>query len=255
MGGQPPDRLGRLEVLGAWLGLWTPPRDAVVPPVPWKRIVIGAVVLLVVVGAAAAVFLPGVADDRQAAREREQRAAAARHAATLASADREQRPRRGRGQADPGDRAAAERRTAARRALLASAESRIGVDAHARTGTAHPRRRLRAVPAQARRRRSGRGSVAPGRGVQLRRRHRPLRERRVRDRQGHHRDAVPAGRAFHSRELHLVPDRPARRSRPARSSTAARVPAWFKLREPPGDLPVAADREDDRRTDRPKDDT
>jgi len=140
MGGQAPDRLGRLEVLGAWLGLWTPPRDAVVPPVPWKAIVIGAVVLVVIVGAAAAVFLPGVADDRQAAREREQRAAAERHAATLASADREQRPRRGRARADPGDGASAARRTAARRALMASAESRIGVDAHARTD-----RRIRGV--------------------------------------------------------------------------------------------------------------
>lgn len=140
MGGQPPDRLGRFEVLGAWLGLWTPPRDAVVPPVPWKAIVIGAVVLVVVVGAAAAIFLPGVADDRQAAREREQRAAAERHAATLASADREQRPRRGSGQADLGAGAAAARRIATRHALLASAKSRIGVDAHART-----KRRIRGV--------------------------------------------------------------------------------------------------------------
>jgi type II secretory pathway pseudopilin PulG len=127
-------------VLGAWLGVWTPPRDAVVPPVPWRAIAVGSVVLVVVVGAAAAIFLPGVVDDRQAAERRQQRAAAERYAATLASADREQRPHQGRGQADAGDAAAAARRTAARSALLASAESRIGLDAGARTG-----RRIRGV--------------------------------------------------------------------------------------------------------------
>ena len=35
-------RLGRLEVLGAWLGVWTPPRGAVVPPVPWRPIAAAA---------------------------------------------------------------------------------------------------------------------------------------------------------------------------------------------------------------------
>src|SRR5687768_239009 len=112
MGGQPPDRLGRLEILGAWLGLWTPPRDAVVPPVPWRKIAVGAAVLVVALGAAAALLLPGLAEDRQAAREREQRAEAERYATTLATADREQRPRRGSGQPDP--RGAAARRTTAR---------------------------------------------------------------------------------------------------------------------------------------------
>jgi hypothetical protein len=139
-GAQPPDRLGRLEVLGAWLGLWTPPRDAVVPPVPWRRIAVGTVALVVVAGAAAAIFLPGVAHDRRAARERDQRAAAERYAATLASADREQRPRQGRGRADPGDAATAGSRTAARSALLASAESLISLDAGDRTS-----RRIRGV--------------------------------------------------------------------------------------------------------------
>ena len=140
MGGEAPERLGRLEVLGAWLGIWTPPRDAVVPPVPWRAIVVGSVAIVVVVGAAAAVFLPGIVEDRQAADRREQRAAAERYAATLASADREQRARAGRGQADPGEGAAEGRRTAARSALLASAETLIGRDARARTG-----RRIRGV--------------------------------------------------------------------------------------------------------------
>ena len=140
MGGEAPKRLGRFEVLGAWLGIWTPPRDAVVPPVPWRAIAIGSVVLVVVVGAAAALFLPGVVENRQAADRREQRAAAERYAATLASADREQRPRRGRGRADPGGGATPGQRVTERSHLLVSAEASIARDARARTG-----RRIRGV--------------------------------------------------------------------------------------------------------------
>jgi len=140
MGGQPPERLGRLEVLGAWLGLWTPPRDAVVPPVPWRAIAVGSAVLVVVVGAAAALFLPGLVEDRQAAERSRERAEAARYAETLASADREQSPQRGRGRADLGAGATPGRRMAARSDLLVSAEAGIARDAAARTG-----RRIRGV--------------------------------------------------------------------------------------------------------------
>jgi len=129
-----PGRLGRLETLGAWLGLWTPPRGTVVPPVPWRAIAVGAALLVVVLGAAAAVGLPELAENRQAAREREQRTEAERHAAFLAMVEREQRPRRARGRPDPGRGAAAARRTAARAALLAGAEAGIERDAHRRTG-------------------------------------------------------------------------------------------------------------------------
>src|SRR5829696_9259630 len=94
-------RLGRLEVVGAWLGLWTPPRDAVVPPVPWRALAAAAVLLVVAVGAAVALLAPGVRGGREQAAERERAAAAQRHARALATADREQRPRSGRGPADP----------------------------------------------------------------------------------------------------------------------------------------------------------
>jgi len=127
------DRLGPLEVVGAWLGLWTPPRDAVVPPVPWRAIVPAAVVLLAALAAAAVFVLPGVADDREAARLAQQRAEAERRADFLASVDREQRPRRGRGRPDPGRGAPAARRTAARGALMTAAESGIALDARGRS--------------------------------------------------------------------------------------------------------------------------
>jgi len=128
------ERLGRWETLGAWLGFWTPPREAVVPPVPWRKLAIGATLLVLVIGVAAAVALPRIADDRSAAREREQRAAAERHAAFLATVDREQRPRRGTGKADPGRGAPAARRREVRGALVGAAESGLAADAGRRTG-------------------------------------------------------------------------------------------------------------------------
>jgi hypothetical protein len=114
-----------MEILGAWLGLWTPPRGERVPPVPWRAVTTGAVALLAAVGAAAALVLPGVASDRRAAREREARAASASHAAMLAEVDREQRPRVRRGRPA--------RTVAARRALMASASVAIARDARGRT--------------------------------------------------------------------------------------------------------------------------
>jgi type II secretory pathway pseudopilin PulG len=127
------DRLGRMEVLGAWLRLWTPPRDAVVPPVPRRAIAVATVVLVAVLGVAAALLLPGVAADRRAARERAERAQAERHAAFLASVDREQRPRIRSGRRDPGPGAPAGRRVAARQALVAAAAAGIERDARGRT--------------------------------------------------------------------------------------------------------------------------
>jgi hypothetical protein len=125
-------RLGRLEVLGAWLGVWTPPREAVVPPVPWRAIAAGAALLVVVLGAAAALVVPRVADDREEAAERARAAAERRHAQTLARAEREQRPRTGRGTADPGVGTPAARRTRARQALLSTAHEALRTDAATR---------------------------------------------------------------------------------------------------------------------------
>jgi len=143
VGDRPPDRLGFFEVVGAWLGLWTPPRGAVVPPVPWRRIAVGAVVLVVVLGGAGAIVIPRVAENRSAASERERRAEAERHAAFLESVDREQRPRRGRGEVDPGRDASAGERTVARSALLVTAEAGIARDAAGRT-----RKRIHGVECQ-----------------------------------------------------------------------------------------------------------
>jgi hypothetical protein len=129
--GQPSARPSRWEVLGAWLGLWTPPRGVVVPPVPWRRIGAAAAVLLPVLAATALIVVPDVADKREQARERAASAAATRHAAFLDSVDREQRPRRGRAQPDP-EGAEPAARTRVRTALVSSARARIERDARSR---------------------------------------------------------------------------------------------------------------------------
>lgn len=126
-----------METLGAWLGVWTPPREAEVPPVPWRRIAIGGAALLVVAGVAAALLVPRISDTKQDARERDRRAAAERRADLLATVDREQAPRTGRGPRDRG-------RVRERAALLGAAEAAIATDARTRTD-----RRIRGVDCEA----------------------------------------------------------------------------------------------------------
>ena len=132
MNDRPRQRLGRLETLGAWLNLWTPPRDVPVPAVPWKALGITATVLVAGLVALALLVFPRVAADRDAAREREQRIAAERHAALLASVDREQQPHVGRGPRDlPADEPA--RRVRTRIGLITEARSAIARDAGERS--------------------------------------------------------------------------------------------------------------------------
>ena len=122
-------RLGPLEVLGAWLGVWTPPRGAVVPPVPWRAIAIGGTLVALVLLVAAVLLVPGIVDDRKQADERAREAAQRAHERALATADREMRPRTGTGTADPGDGASEAGRTRAREALLAKAHDALQADA------------------------------------------------------------------------------------------------------------------------------
>ena len=125
----PERRLGRFEVLGAWLGVWTPPRGAVVPPVPWRPIAIAGALLAAALLVAAVLLVPGILDQRERAGERAREAAQRRHAAALATAEREQRPRTGRGTADPGAGAPAARRAHVRATLLAEAREALQADA------------------------------------------------------------------------------------------------------------------------------
>ena len=128
---QPP-KLGVLERIGAWLRVWTPPRGAVVPPPPWRKIALGAVVVLAVAGRRRRADRPGDrggqggargggAPPRRRVRGREAQAAGARRGGRA----------RARASAPPGDLSpAAERR--ARRRLVRDLERAITRDARAR---------------------------------------------------------------------------------------------------------------------------
>jgi hypothetical protein len=142
MHGERPPRASRLETLGAWLGVWTPPRDVEVPPVPWGAVGVGAALLAVVAGAFLALGAPAI-DTRkdEAARERERALETAR-AERVAAQRVEQRPRTGRGSADPRGAGRVER-LRARRALAEAGRAAVTRDARARTASGELERAVR----------------------------------------------------------------------------------------------------------------
>jgi hypothetical protein len=114
-------KASRLEILGAWLGLWTPPRDVVVPPVPWRKVGAG-VAALAVLGVVAALTIAPAVDDakREGAAERER------------VAERERAQRRARIAAEQRAREGSLPRAASRTAAVARVEAAIGLDARTR---------------------------------------------------------------------------------------------------------------------------
>src|SRR5262245_41006287 len=58
-------RANVLEILGAWMHLWVPPRDAYVPPIPWKKIGIGFAAVLAVTGIALAIMVPRIDEHKE----------------------------------------------------------------------------------------------------------------------------------------------------------------------------------------------
>jgi hypothetical protein len=132
-GGETQRRASVPEIVGAWLHVWTPPRDAVVPDVPWRKLAIYGGAGLVALAAALAVLVPSIVHTK------DRRAAAARAlAAHQLALHRErvlhlQRPRHG---ADatlkPAAGASPAAVLAARQALLRRVEASIFADAEAR---------------------------------------------------------------------------------------------------------------------------
>jgi hypothetical protein len=69
-------RIGRVETLGAWLHVWTPPKGATVPPVPTRKLAIVGVAAALVLAALAAWLAPRIDQSkRSTARERTRLAA------------------------------------------------------------------------------------------------------------------------------------------------------------------------------------
>jgi hypothetical protein len=123
---QPP-KANVLEILGAWLGVWTPPRDVEIPPIPRRWAAALAAGVLVVVALVLLVVMPAIDSDKQADADRRAKAAAAAKLRRDAVARRDQVPRTG---GDPELAPASTRED--RRRLVADVEAAITADANAR---------------------------------------------------------------------------------------------------------------------------
>ena len=76
-------RAGRFETLGAWLHIWTPPRNVDVPPVPWRPLVLIGLPALALAGGGIWLVIDDAAESK-----RERDAGEAREKARLAAIER-----------------------------------------------------------------------------------------------------------------------------------------------------------------------
>lgn len=124
------------EIVGAWLHIWTAPRDVEIPPVPWRKLLVWTGVGAVVLAAALAFAIPRINDTKA-----ERAAQAQAEEARAAAANRERalkvmEPRLGSAKAlAPAAGASAAEVAAARDALLRDVESAITADAKKRVAT------------------------------------------------------------------------------------------------------------------------
>ncbi len=122
-----PPKANPLEILGAWLRIWTPPRDVEIPPVPRRAAALVAVGVVAVIALVVLVARPAVDTSKRQDAERRARAEATAKARRDAIARRDQSERRG------GVPALAPADTvAARHALVADVERAITADANLR---------------------------------------------------------------------------------------------------------------------------
>jgi hypothetical protein len=125
-------RASRLETLGAWLHVWTPPRDCYVPPPPsGRRFVITAVALAVSLAAVLAVAVALIERGKERGATTRQRAQAAFAASERARLRVDQAPHDGRGPAVPLGAAPA-RVLAARARLLNAMQRSVTADMQSR---------------------------------------------------------------------------------------------------------------------------
>jgi hypothetical protein len=132
-GGEMPRRASIFEIVGAWLRLWTPPRDVEIPPVPWKKLAVWTGVAIVAVGAALAVMVPRIDAGKNSRAAKDAAFAAHARAANRARIVAEQRPRHGSDAAlKPASGASAAEQAAARTALVHRVEQAVFDDSRAR---------------------------------------------------------------------------------------------------------------------------
>jgi hypothetical protein len=141
-----PTKLSRFEIVGAWLHIWTPHRDAEIPPVPVRRILLWSLAGLVVLGAVAVVAVPAIRDAKRRGEARDARALAAERARERRAIERAQVPHRGHARRPRGLAGLPPaQRLKARRGLLRSGEAAVFADARHRFATGDFKNRVRTV--------------------------------------------------------------------------------------------------------------
>jgi len=133
-GGEKKRKASLPATVGAWLKVWTPPRDVEVAPPPSARtLAIAAVVLVVLVAGAAALIVPAIDSSKERSAAAQAREDAQRRAASRRETIREQRPRRLDAAALlPAAGAPDAEVVSARETLLRRVETAISEDARAR---------------------------------------------------------------------------------------------------------------------------
>jgi hypothetical protein len=134
IGGKTRRKASLPATVGAWLKLWTPPRDVeVAPPPSGRTLAIAGAILVIVVAGAAALIVPAIDAGKQRSAAAQAREDAARREASRRETIREQRPRTlVAATLLPAAGAADAQVVAAREALLRRAERAISEDARAR---------------------------------------------------------------------------------------------------------------------------
>ncbi len=122
-----PPKANPLEILGAWLRIWTPPRDVEIPPVPRRGAALVVAGVVIAIALVVLVIGPAVNSSKLRDADRSARAEAAAKERRDAIARRDQRARTGGvPELAPADT------TAARHTLVADVEKAITTDANAR---------------------------------------------------------------------------------------------------------------------------
>jgi hypothetical protein len=127
-------RATRWEILGAWLKIWTPPRDVEIPPIPRRAVALLAAACVAFVVIVVVVIAPALHDAQQRRDAREAREDAAHKRAEVVRLRHDQRVHRARaGQA--ARLYAAGHSVQARAALDADVKARVRRDADARAAS------------------------------------------------------------------------------------------------------------------------
>lgn len=128
-----PVPLSRWEILGAWLHVWTPPRDSRIPPVPWGKVALAALVVAAAVAAIAIFAVPAIDKGKSRSAAEIRREQAALSAAERRSLLREGRPQHGRAERPADfDSSNVPAQVATRHAVVLDLQSAIQADALSR---------------------------------------------------------------------------------------------------------------------------